>query len=157
MPHYQAVSQREWWGTLTIIETILTKTWPIIRRKFASFIFCYRYDNEHVDSRIFGTDSWYTNLYFYLGNLMSSDYHPNPAINQTNVLGTALASCCFDPITGYYRNGFCHTGNHDVGQHTVCVKMTSEFLNFSASRGNDLITPLPEYNFPGLKPGDYWS
>ena len=87
---------------------------------------------------------------------MSSNYHPNPAINQSNVLGTALASCCFDPITGYYRNGFCHTGNHDVGQHTVCAKMTSEFLNFSASRGNDLITPLPEYGFSGLQPGDYW-
>lgn len=87
---------------------------------------------------------------------MSSDYHPNPAINGINVLGGELASCCFDPITGYYRNGFCHTGNHDVGQHTVCVKMTSEFLNFSSSRGNDLITPLPEYNFPGLKPGDFW-
>lgn len=87
---------------------------------------------------------------------MSSDHHPNPAINGINVLGGELASCCFDPITGYYRNGFCHTGNHDVGQHTVCVKMTSEFLNFSSIRGNDLITPLPEYNFPGLKPGDFW-
>src|SRR5699024_12346468 len=87
---------------------------------------------------------------------MSSDYHLDPVINGINVLGGELASCCFDPITGYYRNGFCHTGNHDVGQHTVCVKMTSEFLNFSSSRGNDLITPLPEYNFPGLKPGDFW-
>lgn len=76
---------------------------------------------------------------------MSSHYHPNPAINQTNVLGTELASCCFDPITGYYRNGFCHTGEQDMGQHTVCAKMTSEFLSFSLDRGNDLITPLPEY------------
>ena len=87
---------------------------------------------------------------------MSTDYHPNPAINQTNVLGAALASCCFDPLTGYYRKRFCHAGNHYVGQHTVCAKMTSEFLNFSASRGNDLITPLPEYGFAGLQPGDYW-
>ena len=85
-----------------------------------------------------------------------SELHPNPEINQRNVLGGELASCCFAPITGYYRNGFCHTGPRDLGQHTVCVKMTADFLNFSASRGNDLITPLPEYNFPGLQPGDYW-
>lgn len=85
-----------------------------------------------------------------------SSHHPDPKLNQRNVLGTALASCCFDPITGYYRNGFCHTGLHDIGQHTVCAKMTSEFLNFSAKTGNDLITPVPEFGFPGLKPGDYW-
>lgn len=87
---------------------------------------------------------------------MPINNHPNPADNQTNVLGTALASCCFDPITGFYRDGFCHTSNHDVGQHTVCAKMTSEFLNFSLVRGNDLVTPLPEYHFAGLKAGDYW-
>lgn len=81
---------------------------------------------------------------------------PDPSINQKNVLGTHLASCCFSPITGYYRNGFCHTGITDIGQHTACVQMTSEFLNFSQKVGNDLITPLPEMNFPGLKPGDFW-
>lgn len=81
---------------------------------------------------------------------------PNPNTNQTNVLGTALASCCFAPLTGYYRNGFCHTGVTDVGQHTVCAKMTSEFLAFAAERGNDLITPLPEHGFAGLQPNDFW-
>ncbi len=85
-----------------------------------------------------------------------SSHHPDPNLNQANVLGTPLASCCFDPITGYYRNGFCHTGPQDQGLHTVCAQMTSEFLQFSAERGNDLITPIPEYNFKGLQPGDYW-
>ncbi|WP_019671847.1 DUF2237 family protein [Psychrobacter lutiphocae] len=85
-----------------------------------------------------------------------SSRHPNPSLNQRNVLGTELASCCFDPITGYYRNGFCHTGPQDVGLHTVCAKMTSEFLNFSVKTGNDLVTSVPQFGFPGLKPGDYW-
>lgn len=82
--------------------------------------------------------------------------HPNPAINQYNVLGTSLASCCFAPITGYYRDGFCHTGERDVGQHTVCAKMTTAFLQFSLAKGNDLVSPLPEFGFPGLQPNDYW-
>ncbi|WP_109439866.1 DUF2237 family protein [Acinetobacter haemolyticus] len=82
--------------------------------------------------------------------------HPDPKINRLNVLGEPLASCCFDPITGYFRNGFCHTAASDLGQHTMCVQMTSEFLNFSQKMGNDLITPLPEIDFPGLKPGDFW-
>lgn len=87
---------------------------------------------------------------------MSQILHPNPRENQFNVLGTELASCCFFPLTGYYRNGFCHTGDRDIGKHTVCAVMTSEFLQFSADRGNDLITPLPEYHFQGLKPNDFW-
>lgn len=82
--------------------------------------------------------------------------HPDPAINQFNVLGTELASCCFAPITGYYRNGFCHTGVQDVGLHTVCAKMTTEFLQFSVAKGNDLVSPMPEFGFPGLQPNDYW-
>ncbi|MCH4246226.1 DUF2237 family protein [Acinetobacter populi] len=83
-------------------------------------------------------------------------YHPDPEINRLNVLGEPLASCCFDPITGYYRDGFCHTGYSDYGLHTVCAQMTSEFLSFSQRVGNDLITPLPEVGFAGLKPGDFW-
>lgn len=83
-------------------------------------------------------------------------YHPDPELNRLNVLGGALASCCFDPITGYYRDGFCHTGYADVGLHTVCAQMTSEFLSFSQRVGNDLTTPLPEVGFPGLQPGDFW-
>ena len=82
--------------------------------------------------------------------------HPDPSINRLNVLGEALSSCCFSPITGYFRNGFCHTATTDLGQHTVCAQMTSEFLNFSQKVGNDLITPLPEIDFPGLEPGDFW-
>ena len=73
-----------------------------------------------------------------------------------NVLGGALQPCSFDPITGFFRDGCCHTGPMDHGTHTVCVTVTSDFLQFSFSRGNDLITPRPEFSFPGLKPGDKW-
>lgn len=75
---------------------------------------------------------------------------------EKNVLGTELQPCCFEPMTGYYRDGFCKTGDEDVGTHVVCAIMTDEFLRFSRSRGNDLITPLPYFKFPGLKAGDKW-
>ncbi len=74
----------------------------------------------------------------------------------TNVLGGDLRCCCREPMTGFYRDGYCRTGPGDVGQHTVCAHMTAEFLAFSAKRGNDLSTPHPEWEFPGLKPGDRW-
>jgi uncharacterized protein (DUF2237 family) len=73
-----------------------------------------------------------------------------------NVLGQPLHACCSDPLTGFYRDGFCRTGADDVGQHTVCVVMTAEFLEFSRAHGNDLSTPMPQYGFPGLRPGDQW-
>ncbi len=73
-----------------------------------------------------------------------------------NVLGTELQSCCFDPMTGYFRDGFCKTRADDYGSHTVCAVTTKEFLDYSKAMGNDLSTPRPEYNFPGLKPGDKW-
>jgi len=73
-----------------------------------------------------------------------------------NVLGGELQSCSLDPVTGFFRNGCCETGPHDLGLHTVCVVMTAEFLTYSAGVGNDLSTPRPEYAFPGLKPGDRW-
>ena len=73
-----------------------------------------------------------------------------------NVLGTALATCGTDPVTGYFRDGCCRTDASDRGSHTVCAVMTREFLEFTAARGNDLSTPAPEYGFPGLKPGDAW-
>ena len=73
-----------------------------------------------------------------------------------NVLGTPLESCCTSPVTGFYRDGFCHTGPHDEGSHTVCARVSAEFLAFSKRTGNDLSTPRPEYGFPGLKPGDKW-
>ena len=75
---------------------------------------------------------------------------------EKNVLGTALEACCFDPITGFYRDGFCKTGTDDIGTHVVCAIMTEEFLLYSQQRGNDLITPMPEYQFPGLSAGDRW-
>ena len=73
-----------------------------------------------------------------------------------NVLGGELARCSMDPVTGFFRNGCCETGPHDLGLHTVCAVMTADFLAFSRSRGNDLSTPVPESGFPGLRPGDRW-
>lgn len=73
-----------------------------------------------------------------------------------NVLGARLEACSFSPLTGYFRDGCCNTDEADRGTHVVCAKMTAEFLAYSASRGNDLITPKPEYRFAGLKPGDRW-
>ena len=77
-------------------------------------------------------------------------------VAQTNVLGGPLECCCTDPITGFYRDGYCRTGPGDVGLHTVCVEVTDDFLDFSRLRGNDLATPAPEFGFPGLVAGDRW-
>jgi uncharacterized protein (DUF2237 family) len=74
----------------------------------------------------------------------------------TNVLGEPLKICSADPLTGFYRDGCCRTGREDQGMHTVCVVMTDAFLEFSQEAGNDLVTPRPEFGFPGLKPGDRW-
>ena len=73
-----------------------------------------------------------------------------------NVLGTPLVPCSYDPLTGYYRDGCCSTDEHDHGSHVICAKVTKEFLAFSRQKGNDLNTPVPEYRFAGLKPGDRW-
>lgn len=73
-----------------------------------------------------------------------------------NVLGGPLESCCTDPLTGYYRDGYCKTDESDFGRHVVCAQVSQEFLQYTKSRGNDLSTPAPWYNFPGLKPGDKW-
>jgi hypothetical protein len=73
-----------------------------------------------------------------------------------NVLGGPLECCCTSPLTGFYRTGTCETGPQDVGTHVVCARVTAEFLEFSVARGNDLVTPVPEFAFPGLKPGDRW-
>ncbi|MBP7002215.1 DUF2237 domain-containing protein [Amaricoccus sp.] len=75
---------------------------------------------------------------------------------SVNVLGEPLKPCAFDPATGFFRDGCCNTGPQDRGSHTVCARMTAEFLAFSKARGNDLSTPRPEYGFPGLRPGDRW-
>jgi uncharacterized protein len=73
-----------------------------------------------------------------------------------NVLGERLEVCSLRPMAGFFRDGCCDTNREDVGSHTVCAVMTEGFLEFSRSRGNDLSTPVPEYGFPGLKPGDRW-
>jgi uncharacterized protein len=76
--------------------------------------------------------------------------------DDRNVLGGTLAPCSTSPRTGFYRDGCCNTGPEDLGLHVVCVQVTAEFLAFARSRGNDLVTPAPEFGFPGLKPGDRW-
>ena len=81
---------------------------------------------------------------------------PDKPSSARNVLGSELTGCCDSPATGFYRDGYCHTGPQDIGSHTVCVKVTQEFLDFSVQSGNDLVTPHPEFDFPGLKPGDRW-
>lgn len=73
-----------------------------------------------------------------------------------NVLGEPLETCSLDPRTGFSRSGACETGPQDIGSHTVCARVTADFLAFSREQGNDLSTPLPELGFPGLKPGDRW-
>tara|TARA_B100000029_G_scaffold485631_1_gene539145 strand:- start:116 stop:496 length:381 start_codon:yes stop_codon:yes gene_type:complete len=75
---------------------------------------------------------------------------------QKNVLGEKLESCSLDPLTGWHRDGCCNTDDMDHGVHTVCAKVTNKFLEWSKINGNDLITPHPEFNFPGLKDGDCW-
>jgi uncharacterized protein (DUF2237 family) len=77
-------------------------------------------------------------------------------MNARNVLGGTLAVCSTDPMTGWHRDGCCNTDGNDQGRHVVCAEVTAEFLAFSASQGNDLVTPRPEYGFPGLQPGDRW-
>jgi uncharacterized protein (DUF2237 family) len=73
-----------------------------------------------------------------------------------NVLGEKLQSCSEDPVTGFYRDGCCNVGPDDLGVHSVCVRVTVEFLEFSKAAGNDLSTPMPQFGFAGLRPGDQW-
>ncbi|HEX4856873.1 MAG TPA: DUF2237 domain-containing protein [Limnobacter sp.] len=77
-------------------------------------------------------------------------------MQEKNVLGGMLQACSFSPLTGFMRDGCCSTGPNDVGRHVVCAKVTQEFLEFQLRRGNDLISPQPQFRFPGLKPGDRW-
>ena len=76
--------------------------------------------------------------------------------SQLNVLGGPLLTCSDDPVTGFFRDGCCNTSEDDFGSHTICIVLTADFLQFSKERGNDLSTPRPEYNFPGLHPGQRW-
>ena len=75
---------------------------------------------------------------------------------QRNVLGGPLGVCSEQPVTGFYRTGCCDTGPDDLGRHTVCIVASAEFLAFSKARGNDLSTPRPEFDFPGVQPGQRW-
>mmetsp|Transcript_14883 Transcript_14883/g.14987 ORF Transcript_14883/g.14987 Transcript_14883/m.14987 type:complete len:192 (+) Transcript_14883:181-756(+) len=86
---------------------------------------------------------------------MNSSQSSSPH-HSVNVLGKPLQPCCYDPMTGFYRDGFCETGPADTGRHTVCAQVTEEFLSYTRSVGNDLSTPSPGYGFPGLTPGDKW-
>jgi uncharacterized protein len=79
-----------------------------------------------------------------------------PLMAERNVLGRELEPCGTDPVTGFYRDGCCNTGPEDAGSHTICAVVTAEFLEHQASIGNDLSTPMPAYQFPGLVPGDRW-
>ena len=83
-------------------------------------------------------------------------YRSAPMSDAMNVLGGQLQTCCTNPMTGFYRDGTCRTGAGDLGAHLICAQVTEAFLAFSQSQGNDLITPVPQFNFPGLKPGDRW-
>jgi uncharacterized protein (DUF2237 family) len=77
-------------------------------------------------------------------------------MTDKNVLGGPLLACSYAPLTGFFRDGCCRTGDDDLGTHVVCTKVTAEFLDFSREQGNDLVTPRPEYRFAGLKAGDRW-
>jgi hypothetical protein len=77
-------------------------------------------------------------------------------MDDRNVIGGELGPCCTDPMTGFYRDGFCHAAVEDPGSHTICAVVTEEFLEHQRSIGNDLITPMPLFRFPGLQPGDRW-
>lgn len=77
-------------------------------------------------------------------------------MEQRNVLGGPLEGCSIDPVTGWFRDGTCRTGPGDVGSHTICAVMTADFLEHQRSIGNDLVTPRPQFEFPGLQPGDRW-
>jgi len=91
---------------------------------------------------------------------LTIDAISNPAVEQQshpkNIDGTRLEKCNDSPLTGWYRDGYCNTDNRDYGQHIICAEMTAEFLQYSASMGNDLRSSCPQNNFPGLKPGDRW-
>lgn len=88
-------------------------------------------------------------------NAPSSAGPPAPPESR-NVFGEPLATCSIAPMTGFFRDGCCETGPEDVGRHVVCAQVTREFLDYSRARGNDLMTPRPEFGFPGLQPGDRW-
>ena len=92
----------------------------------------------------------------YMGGGIGNQEEEGNGWQQINVLGEPIQPCSHDPLTGFYRSGCCETGDDDRGVHTICVIATEEFLEFSKSVGNDLSTPMPHFNFQGLKPGNQW-
>ena len=90
-----------------------------------------------------------TFLIFMNGSIMAQD-------KAKNIFGTDLQHCCIEPMTGFFRDGYCNTNHMDQGTHVVCAVVTEEFLKFTKLRNNDLSTPRPEFQFPGLKKGDSW-
>ena len=99
---------------------------------------------------------WRTDSVVLLKNNRIESFKGGDRHNSYNILNNPLKICSLNPRTGFYRDGYCNTGSEDLGTHTVCTKVTNDFLNFSKERGNDLITPSQNNNFPGLKDGDYW-
>ena len=87
---------------------------------------------------------------------LSADARHAGVVSERNVLGDELQECGTDPMTGFFRDGCCSTGAQDLGSHTICAVMTAEFLEHQRSIGNDLSTPMPQFRFPGLVPGDRW-
>ncbi len=87
---------------------------------------------------------------------MTDSNLPDRPVPERNVLGGELEPCGNDPVTGFYRDGCCSTGPEDLGRHTICAVVTAEFLAHQRSIGNDLVSPMPQYRFPGLVPGDRW-
>lgn len=116
----------------------------------------YRYRftlSRQLKTLFWRTDSVILEIYENLDECPAS---ASASSSDKNILGTELQQCSTDPLTGYYRDGYCRTGKEDTGTHTVCAEMTEDFLEFTKSKGNDLSNPIPEYDFPGLKPGDNW-
>lgn len=102
------------------------------------------------------TYSNYIDFILSLNTINNRSHFMKSKKEALNVLGEPLEHCSCDPMTGYLRDGLCNTTPDDFGTHVVCAVLTQEFLNYSASKGNDLMTPIPQYNFPGLKAGDKW-
>jgi uncharacterized protein len=95
-------------------------------------------------------------LVVWVAGVNYTDVMNTPSAPARNVFGEPLVPCSFKPLTGFFRDGCCRSSGDDVGTHVVCAVMTEEFLEFARSNGNDLVTPVPELGFPGLKPGDQW-
>jgi uncharacterized protein (DUF2237 family) len=140
--------------------------WPTTRRLLPEILDAYRENNRAgatspaphgvCPDRVVGRSSRPTPGRAVLVSHPAVIRHPDPVTDDLNVLDGPLEECGTEPVTGFYRDGHCHCGPEDRGSHSICAVMTTEFLRHQQSVGNDLITPRPEYGFPGLRPGDRW-